>query len=83
MRHNTKLSCLVIIKIFPNEEFQTASVTKEDIAKLRSLAAQKLPEQLKVVKNQIKNVLSESSVVAFIPFDCIILFNIFYCFFWS
>lgn len=51
------------------EEFQTASVTKEDIAKLRSLAAQKLPEQLKVVKNQIKNVLSESSVVAFIPFD--------------
>lgn len=51
------------------EEFQTSPVTKEDIAKLRSLAVQKLPEQLKIVKNQVKNVLSESSVVTLIPFD--------------
>lgn len=51
------------------EEFETESVVQKDIDTLRSLAKEMLPEQLKRVKNQIKNVLSEQSVVALIPYD--------------
>lgn len=51
------------------DEFQTTAVTTEDICQIRSLAAEKIPEQLKRVKNQVKNVLSEQTVMALIPYD--------------